>query len=686
MNKQKNIPNIGNSNNNSYQPAKNRILVDSSHAEEVRVVVLKNNVIEEYEFEVTTKEELKGNIYLAKVVKVESSLQAAFVEYGGKRQGFLPFNEISIDYFNLPKEEIEKIKKEQFNRGSTKSDHQNLDSTNQKNNQVNETNFDNINKDLEVEQAPTNSEYSTDTQSTIESIDDNIIEDSQFINETIEEDIFDEEDMLQKLEAENLSYGTRYGYKIQDVIKQDQYIIVQVVKEERGNKGASLTSYLSIPGRCCVLMPFTPSETRISKKINDPQEKRRLKNLISNLSNTTQTNIIIRTASINKTDDEIVQDFKYITTAWQNIQTQATASKQPKLLFEEANLLKRVIRDIYSKQIDEILINDKKAFDNIKNYAQMVSPDTINKIIRFNHPKLSLFKFYRLEEEIRNIYSPVVFLKSGGYIVINPTEALVAIDINSGKSKGRRNVEETALKTNLEATTEILKQIKLRDLGGLIVIDYIDMENPKNRSIVEKKVKELAKEDKAKIQVGQISSFGLLEISRQRIKASLVERSFNICSKCQGVGYTKPLEISALHILRCLQSDSDRYNIKSSYDKIVISMPSEEAFYILNNKREELTELEKVLKASIRIKCDDDLPYPFYKFEQDLDNLTESKTTSFIEQEIEINNKIKDDYRNESKNDNRNEQRKYNNNFNKKKGFGLKKVESKGIFKRIFGL
>ncbi len=647
-------------NNNNY---KSRILVDSSHDEETRVVVLKNNNIEEYEFEVTAKAELKGNIYLAKVIKIESSLQAAFVDYGCKRQGFLPFSEIAINYFNISEEEKIKIQSQQKEyKDGLKNKNQNIDSNSTKESSSSPDNHNENTQDTTISTATENKE-----------------------SENESDELFDEEDMLQKLESENLLYGSRFGYKIQEVIKQDQYILVQVVKEERGNKGASLTSYISIPGRCCVYMPYTPSETRISKKINDASERKRLKDIIEHTSDLTETNIIIRTASLNKTDDEIIQDYRYVTTVWETIKHQAQNTKTPQLLFEEANLLKRVIRDIYSREIDEIIINDKKSYDNIKNYAKMVSPDTIQKIIRFNHPKLSLFKFYKVEDEVRNMYSPVVFLKSGGYIVINPTEALVAIDINSGKSKGRRNVEETALKTNLEATTEILKQIKLRDLGGLIVIDYIDMENPKNRSIVEKKVKELSKEDKARLQIGQISSFGLLEISRQRIKASLVERSFNICSKCQGVGYIKPLEINSLHILRSLQNDADKYNIKTSYDKIVISMPSEEAFYILNNKRDELNDLEKILKASIRIKCDDSLGFPFYKFEEDITKIDLSTTTSFIEQEIEINNKIKDEYKN-----NKHHKPIHNNNHHHKKGnLSVKKTYSqpkKGLLRKIFGI
>ncbi len=674
---------------------KNRILIDASHVEETRVAILSNDLIEDYEFQVKSKEELKGNIYLAKITKVEASLQAAFVDYGGKKQGFLPFNEININYFNLNEESLNAIKeKQQKYKDSLK---------------------DKVTNKVSRKTSSSAPIYEEATSlEEISVVSNFFIQDNGFINklETIESlDIVEEiefdvtdEDFLAQLEHENLEYGSRFGYKIQDVIKPDQYVLVQVVKDERGNKGASLTTYLSIAGRYCVLMPSTPFEGGISKKITNQVDRQRLKGIIESLNIPDNTNIIIRTASVERTDEEIITDYNYVDKIWSSIQEQTTQMKKPGILFEEGILIKRVIRDIYSSKIDEIVIDGKNAFETAKNFAKLIAPDIVKKIIRFNHPKLSLFKYYKIDEQIKSIYSPVVFLKSGGYLVINITEALTAIDINSGKSKGRRNVEETALKTNLEACDEMAKQIKLRDLGGLIVIDFIDMENSKNRSVIEKKMKDLSKEDKAKIQISPISNFGLIEISRQRIKTSVIERSFTVCPKCQGMGYVRPLELNALHILRSLISDVENNKIRTNNSsRLLIKMHSEEAFYLLNNKRSDLSQIEDALKSTIRIECDNHLPYPFYLVEEDKSlNDNTSETVLFLEKELEINaNKIKSDddltisnpnKRNNNKHSNNNKRNKntYPNNNNKGNNnnkFKSHKVpEKKGFLKKLFGL
>lgn len=670
---------------------KNKILIDASHLEETRVAILNNDLIEDYEFQVKSKEELKGNIYLAKVTKVEASLQAAFVDYGGKKQGFLPFNEININYFNLDEEALNAIKEKQqkykdslkekmANKGSKKRN----SATSQ--GDVENSIIDEISSEFFIQP----NGFVTKLEST----------DSIEVVEVEEEFDVTDEEFLQQLESENLEYGSRFGYKIQDVIKPDQYVLVQVVKDERGNKGASLTTYLSIAGRYCVLMPSTPFEGGISKKITNQADRQRLKNIIEGLNIPDNTNVIIRTASVERTDEEIITDYNYVDKIWSSIQEQTTKMKKPGILFEEGILIKRVIRDIYSSKIDEIVIDGKYAFETAKNFAKLIAPDIVKKITRFNHPKLSLFKYYKIDDQIKSIYSPVVFLKSGGYLVINITEALTAIDINSGKSKGRRNVEETALKTNLEACAEIAKQIKLRDLGGLIVIDFIDMENTKNRSVIEKKMKDLSKEDKAKIQISPISNFGLLEISRQRIKTSVIERSFTVCPKCQGMGYVRPLELNALHILRSLISDVENNKIRiNGSNKILIKMHSEEAFYLLNNKRHDLSKIEDTLKSTIRIECDNHLPYPFYLVEEDKSaNDSASETVFFLEKELEINaSKIKSDEEvmrnnpnkkhNNKKNSNNNKRNNNNKNkFNNNKFKSNKKPEKKGFLKKLFGL
>ncbi|MDR2008782.1 MAG: Rne/Rng family ribonuclease [Alphaproteobacteria bacterium] len=680
---------------------KNKILIDASHPEETRVAVLQDNTIEDYEFQVKTKEELKGNIYLARVTKVEASLQAAFVDYGGKKQGFLPFNEININYFDLDAEALSAIKdKQQKHKDSLKEKLSQRGSKRRNNNKSAEESGANFAAESDSLTETISAFYIQENGFVAKIIEeeDSALETEEDAHTHEEEEVFDllDEDFMAQLENENLEYGSRFGYKIQDVIKPDQYLLVQVVKDERGNKGASMTTYLSIAGRYCVLMPSTPFEGGISKKITNYNDRQRLKNIIEGLHIPENTNVIIRTASVERTDEEIINDYNYVDKIWASIQEQTAKMKKPGILFEEGILIKRVIRDIYSSKTEEIIIDGKYAFETAKNFAKLIAPDILKKIIKFNHPKLSLFKYYKIDEQIKSIYSPVVFLKSGGYLVINNTEALTAIDINSGKSKGKRNVEETALRTNLEACSEIAKQVKLRDIGGLIVIDFIDMENSKNRSIIEKKMKDLSKEDKAKIQISPISNFGLLEISRQRIKTSVIERTFTVCPKCQGMGYVRPPELSALHILRSLIGDVENNKIKApNSNKILIKMPTSEAFYLLNNKRADLSKLEESLKATLRIECDDHLPYPFYFTEEDKsDNEELPETVLFLEKELEINankqreegnnqpyNNKKNNHNNKKNHNNKRNNSKFNNKFS-----GAKVEQKKGFFKKLFGL
>lgn len=634
----------------------NKILIDASHPEETRVVVLEDNEIKEYEFEISSKKELKGNIYYAQVTKVEASLQAAFVEYGEKKQGFLPFSEISVDYFNLPTEVIEEIKikqkehKEALRKKALEKRKNNYNQNNLSVHSTNEYNSENNNEDFET----------SSTEEDLEEID----------------VLLTEEDLMLHIEDESSAYGTRFGYKIQDVIKPGQTFIIQVSKEERGNKGASMTTYLSLPGRYCVLMPSSSFEGGISKKISNKVDRQRLKNIISNLDIPDNINIVLRTASLDKTEEQITQDYNYVLNLWRFIQKKAKEIKKPGLLFEEGVIIKKVIRDLYSPNTTDIIIEGRKAYETAKGFAKIIAPDIMNVISKFNHPKLSLFKYYNVDDDVKNLYSPVVFLKSGGYFVINIAEALIAIDINSGKSKGRQNVEETAIKTNLEAAEEIAKQIKLRDIGGIIVIDFIDMENRKNKLLLEKKMKEFIKNDKAKIQIGRISNFGLLEISRQRIKSSIIERTLHICNKCQGMGHIKPLELNALSIVRQLKSDAENRRIPTNNDGIVITLPTAEAFYILNNKRHDLNQLENTLKTNIRIQCDDEIGAPFYRIEKDNSDKNESvKTILFSEQEIEANvNRIKHQHNNK-------------NNTHFKKVIENKKNNKKvGFFRKILGL
>jgi ribonuclease E len=668
-----------------------RILIDATHDEETRVAIVENEELIDYEFSVSTKEELKGNIYLAKITKIEASLQAAFIDYGEKKQGFLPFDEINISYFNLnssQKSELFQKQKEYrdalrnknkarrssyVKRSATSQSSNIVDENDSLNSEDNPYNKPILEEKRNIEDIIPTNEFGEPVVKHLTSNENENLDDDDFIDED-EVDSFDEESYIKELELENSTYGTRYGYKIQDVLQAGQYILVQAVKEERGNKGAAFTTYLSIPGRYCVLMPNIAFQGGVSKKIRHPEHRRRLRNLIKSFNLADNTNIILRTASIERSDEQILDDYRYVSNLWDVINKQSN-NKKPTLLLEEGSIVKKVIRDLYTDKVEEIVIDGTKAFNIAKIYAKHLAPEMSNKIIRFNNQKASIFKYYNIENEVKDIYAPVVFLKSGGYIVINPTEALVAIDVNSGKSKGKKNVEETALRTNIEAASEIMKQIKLRDIGGLIVVDFIDMENYKNRTIIEKKLKDLARNDKAKLSVGQISNFGLLEISRQRIKASLSEKTSHVCPKCYGMGYVRPLKLNALSIMRNIRSDIENGVFKTLTSKVLVKLPKDEAFYLLNSKRKDFNELESILNATIEVDFDDHIPYPFYKIEDDMREEKEIDAVLFLDQEIESNsikekiNKAKPPVVQKYKNNHKN-----NHNKNVKKTSWIKKI------------
>jgi ribonuclease E len=474
-------------------------------------------------------------------------------------------------------------------------------------------------------------------------------------------EMLDEAFEEEKYKKEVESLGSRYGYKIQDVIKKDQYLPIQIVKEERGNKGASMTTYLSIPGRYCVFMPNTHFDGGISKKINNSEDRLKIKEIIQSLDISLDQNIIIRTAGADKSLEEIKSDYNYVKVIWNTMQSLLKDSKHPKLLYEETNLIKRVIRDFVTKDVTDIIIDSEEDYKIAIDFAKSIAPDIVSKIKKYdyNGSFVSIFQQFKIEEEVNSLYSPVVHLRSGGYLVIHPTEALMTIDVNSGRYKGKHNVEETALKTNLEAAYEIARQIKLRDIGGLIVIDFIDMENLKNRNTVEKRMKESVKDDKARIQIGQISQFGLLELSRQRIKTSLVERSFNVCDKCLGIGYVRPVELRALQILRNLYLKAEKNKFEGS--KIIIKMPTAEAFYILNQKRYHINTLEELIRANIKIECDDNMGFPFYEILEDVSiNKNVPEAVSLLEKEIETfkkdnkNRIFKKDFKNKFNKNNKN--------------------------------
>ena len=533
--------------------ATKRMLIDATHPEETRVVVVDGNRLDELEFESASRKQLKGNIYLAKVTRVEPSLQAAFVEYGGNRHGFLAFSEIHPDYYQIPVSDREEFEADIADDGN-----------------------DNENKD------------------------------ETSVEETGSDD-------SEQVEHNRPHYRNQRRYKIQEVIKKRQIILVQVVKEERGNKGAALTTYLSLAGRYCVLMPNTDKGGGISRKIANVKDRKRLKSILSELSIPKGTAVIVRTAGSERSKAEIKRDFEYLMRLWSNIRDVTLQSQAPALIYEEANLIKRSIRDMYSRDIDEVLVEGEEGYRTAKDFMKMLIPSHAKKVQPYRDElQIPLYHRYQVEGQLDAMHSPIVQLPSGGYIVINPTEALVAIDVNSGRSTKERNIEETALKTNLEAADEIARSLRLRDLAGLVVVDFIDMEISRNQIAVERRVKDAMKNDRARIQIGRISPFGLLEMSRQRLRPSFTETSTEPCQFCHGTGVRRSLESMVLHILRVIEEEG----IRRRSDEIIVNVPSQVALYILNQKRQQLAAIEARYQMSVELAGDDTLVSPDYRLER----------------------------------------------------------------------
>ena len=534
-----------------------RMLIDASHPEETRVVVIDGTRLEEFDFESSTKERLKGNIYLAKITRVEPSLQAAFVDYGRERHGFLAFSEIHPDYYQIPIGD-------------------------RKESQAPETN------DVEDEEvAPIGAKIGDEDDSV----------------EVVSGDEIDE------INHRRSSPNRRY--KIQEVIKRRQIMLVQVAKDERGTKGAALTTYLSLAGRYCVLMPNTSRGGGISRKIVDADDRRRLKTVLSGLPVTEDMGVILRTAGMNRTKSEIRRDFDYLVRQWETIRELTLNSTAPTLIYEEGNLIKRTIRDLYSKDIEQILIEGDAGYRVGKKFMRDMIPSHAKRVQQYDD-NLPLFQRYQVIDQLDAMHSPVVQLKSGGSIVINPTEALVAIDVNSGRATKERNIEETATKTNVEAAAEIARQLRLRDLAGLIVIDFIDMEESKNLRLVERRFKEAIKNDRARIQVGRITAFGLLELSRQRLRPSLLEASSQRCPHCGGSGHVRSTASTALHVLRMIEEEG----VRARTSELTVYAPNEVALYILNDKRQALREIEDRNRLQVHILSDDTLVPPDCRLER----------------------------------------------------------------------
>lgn len=692
-----------------------RMLIDDTQPEETRVVIVDGNKVEDVEFESTSRKQIKGNIYLAKVIRIEPSLQAAFVDYGGNRHGFLAFNEIHPDYYNVPENimkevdaevdeiiegKIRYLKERDAERARYKAEKEALEAS----------------RRLEAEQAheveeaqlepaqdvlPENDEYlhtdnaaalseetTADTkpntdkaktekkkknvepteapdpevpvfrphtetaiilpqdaamvEPTVIAAEENSAEtptenkprrrrrasrrprdrkkapqtmaeaaglEAETLEDEIDEDL-DSDDDIEESEGNEYNFDLQrkllkarklfHRSTIQDVIKEGQILLIQIVKEERGNKGAACTTYISLAGRYCVLMPNRVKSGGVSRKITNANDRKRLKAVMKKLPLNSDMSLIIRTAGEDKTDADIIRDYNYLIRTWNAIRYGALRTSAPAIIYEEGNLIKRALRDMYTKDISEVIIDGDEAYQTARNFVKILSPHNLKHIRNRKPGDVPVFQRFQIEAQLDKLHNPVVQLESGGYLVINPTEALVSIDVNSGRATKERDIEETALKTNLEAADEIAKQLKMRDLAGLIVVDFIDMYEAQNNAAVEKRMKEAMKDDRARIQIAKMSIFGLLEISRQRMHSSFMESNYEPCPYCHGRGVTRTVESGATLILRSIEGEG----VRNRGVKLTVSVPVEFAAYLLNHKRKQLSALEETYDLQIIISGD----------------------------------------------------------------------------------
>ena len=704
-----------------------KMLIDAAHREETRVAIVSGNRVENFDFESEAKRPLRGNIYLAKVTRVEPSLQAAFIEYGGNRHGFLAFSEIHPDYYQIPVADRERLLAEEAAEAEAYDD-DDVDLDDEDDDDIeaaadsdddsdddeddtgeaydiglnafdadaegdaeddtdddSEDDSENDLGDMTAEADDASDDATSDDEEPSGSIaasaaeaesiseavetdadddsgeDDSDDEDTEASAADADDDASDDDDDSEddaedgdeeaKADGKDRSDnrrgkgrgrgrgrsngrgrdGRRGGgdrrpsrrsasrhYKIQEVIKRRQILLVQVVKEERGNKGAALTTYLSLAGRYCVLMPNTARGGGISRKITNASDRRRLKEAMSEMDVSEGMGLIVRTAGANRTKVEIKRDFDYLLRLWENIRDLTLKSSAPCLIYEEGDLIKRSIRDQYTKDIDEIIVDGDQAYKDAKDFMRMLMPSHAKNVKRYKERE-ALLQRYGVQGELDSLLEPTVTLKSGGYIVINPTEALVSIDVNSGKSTKEHNIEATALSTNMEAAEEIARQLRLRDMAGLIVIDFIDMDEPRNNRAVERKLKDSLKQDRARIQVGRISSFGLLEMSRQRMRSGVLEGSTEVCPHCKGTGMIRSTESAALQVLRAVEAEA----LKGRAKALDVMVPVEIAVFILNQKRTSLLDIEKRCRVSIYLVADQGMIAPDYQIKRTDDRTPE---------------------------------------------------------------
>ncbi|QBF32092.1 ribonuclease E/G [Thalassococcus sp. S3] len=662
-----------------------KMLIDATHAEETRVVVVDGNKVEEFDFESENKRQLAGNIYLAKVTRVEPSLQAAFVDYGGNRHGFLAFSEIHPDYYQIPvadrealmeeerayaeamkardEEEEAKTQKPRRSRSRAKAKAEEVKSDDPVETKEVETEINGMETiDLEDEasdpldvpegtspmeivketpvEEPQDGDSPKDTEDTGEAEEGSSVEagdadadEAEAEDSTSEDDAAameadapkgrradatSKDDSIESVADEDDSEDIRpprkprpRRYKIQEVIKVRQILLVQVVKEERGNKGAALTTYLSLAGRYCVLMPNTARGGGISRKITNATDRKKLKDIANEIDVPQGAGLIVRTAGAKRTKAEIKRDYEYLQRLWEQIRELTLKSIAPAKIYEEGDLIKRSIRDLYNREIDEVFVEGERGYRIAKDFMKMIMPSHAKNVKRYEDA-LPLFARYQVETYLGGMFNPTVQLKSGGYIVIGVTEALVAIDVNSGRATKEGSIEETALKTNLEAADEVARQLRLRDLAGLIVIDFIDMDERKNNSAVEKRMKERLKTDRARIQVGRISGFGLMEMSRQRLRPGMIEATTQACPACHGTGLIRSDDNMALSILRQIEEEGTRRRSR----EVLVRCPVNIGNFLMNQKREHIAQIEARYGLAVRIEGDPHLVSPDFALEK----------------------------------------------------------------------
>lgn len=742
-----------------------RMLIDDTNPEETRVVVINGNKLEDVECETAYRRQIKGNIYLAKVMRVEPSLQAAFVDYGGNKHGFLAFGEIHPDYYNVSEEELAEVDKEvdeiienkkaaikerelereriraekqqarleaerlkaeqeaatQAEQPETKAsapdESDNSDSAMQAGNAGEATNEETTAQDTPAEAEEQATEAAGDVTETAEEVSETTAEASEPDEENQEEEkgrksryrrrphrskkreaneelkvlsedsgteedsiteavspssaaddeeddevcgseAFDEDDDEEQeydfdLQKKLLKSRKLYHrHSIQEVIKEGQILMVQIVKEERGNKGAALTTYLSLAGRYCVLMPNRIKSGGVSRKITNVADRKRLKNIVKELPLTSDMSIIVRTAGEEKTKADIVRDYNYLIRSWNQIRIASLSSKAPAMIHEEGNLIKRALRDIYTKEVSEILVSGENAYKMAKDFFRILSPHSLKKIKNYRNNEMPLFQRFQVETQLDKLHDANAQLESGGYLVINPTEALVSIDVNSGRATKEKDLEETALKTNLEACDEIARQLRMRNLAGLVVIDFIDMDEPANNHAVERRMKEALKKDRSRVQVGKMSCFGLLELSRQRMHSSFFESNYTTCPYCGGKGLVRTTDSAAVLILRGIEEEG----IRNRSTSVNVFVPGDIAVYLLNHKREKLIDLEKRYGMSIIISADNSIKnVSDYRIERVKSTKSEEEDKKTAEKEKR--EEKRDDSRNERREGKRNSRR-----------------------------